>query len=76
MHLLPKFIAPTRHTDAAAALAQVQAIYDAGIQHLRTHMQHYVSGKLTAEQRVRACYPLVRLHTHHSARQDQGLKER
>ena len=71
MHLLPRFIAPTRHTDAAAALAQVQAIYDAGVQHLRSTMQRYVAGEMAASQRVRACYPLVRLHTHKSLRQEQ-----
>ena len=65
MHL-PAFTAPTRHTDAASALAQVQAIYNAAIGHLRTAMQAYVQGELGAEQRVRAHYPLVRLHAAHS----------
>ena len=65
MHL-PAFTAPTRHTDAASALAQVQAIYNAAIGHLRTAMQAYVQGGLGAEQRVRAHYPLVRLHAAHS----------
>jgi AMP nucleosidase len=76
MHLLPPFLAPTRHTDAASALAQVQAIYDTAVQHLRSHMHRYVSGELAASHRVRACYPLVRLHTQDSLRHDQGANAR
>ncbi len=44
MHYLPAFIAPTRYRDAAAALAQVKAIYAQQVLHLRQAMQHYVSG--------------------------------
>ncbi len=66
MQLLPEFIAPTRHTDAASALAQVQAIYRAAMAHLRQAMQRYVQGDLGAEQRVRAHYPLVRFNTPNS----------
>ena len=32
---LPAFVAPARFDDAAAAQAQVQAIYDASVAHLR-----------------------------------------
>jgi AMP nucleosidase len=39
-------------------------------------MQQYVSGGLEASQRVRACYPLVRLHTQDSLRHDQGANAR
>ena len=35
MPLIPDFIAPTRHTDPADALAQVQRIYQQQIGHLR-----------------------------------------
>ena len=59
---LPTFIAPQRFTDAAAALAQVQRIYDNGIAHLRGAMQQFVAGNDSAGH-VRACYPLVRIHT-------------
>ena len=67
-HLLPPFIAPAQFTDAAAALAQVQTIYNAQIDHLRCAMQQYVaSGHSGAGQpappKVRACYPFVRIHT-------------
>ena len=67
MPYLPPFIAPTRFTDPAAALAQVQLIYDQQIAHLRNAMQRYVSGD-TLPGHVRACYPLVRIHTDTVAR--------
>ena len=59
---LPDFIAPARFGDAAAALAQVQRIYDASIAHLRQSMQRFVAGE-EPQGRVRACYPFVRIHT-------------
>ena len=70
--LLPEFIAPTRHADARSALRQVQAIYQSAIHHLRQAMQAYVRGELEGHQRVRAHYPLVRLHTPHSRRHEGG----
>ena len=63
MSTLPTFIAPTRFTDAAAALAQVVRIYDASIQHLRHAMQQFVAGDDSVGH-ARACYPLIRIHTH------------
>jgi len=66
MSLSPDFIAPTRHTDADSALAQVQHIYDDGIAHLRRHLRAFVDGAAYT-QRVRACYPLCackRIRTH------------
>ena len=62
MSSLPPFIAPARFTDAAAALAQVQRIYESSIQHLRQAMQRFVAGD-DSQGHVRACYPLVRIHT-------------
>jgi AMP nucleosidase len=60
---IPPFTAPTRHTDAQSALAQVQAIYQHAVDHLRAGMQAFVRGDPgTDEQRVRAHYPLVRFH--------------
>jgi len=67
MPYLPAFIAPTRYTDADAALAQVRAIYDQQIAHLRDAMQRYVAGE-TMPGHVRACYPFVRIHTDTVAR--------
>ena len=54
MPYLPAFIAPTRYTDPAAALAQVRLIYDQQISHLRTAMQRYVAGE-TLPGHVHAC---------------------
>jgi AMP nucleosidase len=59
---LPTFIAPARFTDPALALEQVLRIYEASIQHLRQAMQRFVAGDDTLGH-VRACYPLVRIHT-------------
>ena len=67
MPYLPAFIAPTRYNDAAAALAQVQLIYEQQISHLRSAMQRYVAGD-TLPGHVRACYPFVRIHTDTVAR--------
>jgi AMP nucleosidase len=67
MPYLPAFIAPTRYTDPAAALAQVRAIYDQQIAHLRDAMRRYVAGEALPGH-VRACYPFVRLHTETVAR--------
>ncbi len=61
MFYQPDFIAPTRHTDPAAALAEVRRIYDSSIAHLRDAMQRFVAGEDLGN--VRACYPFVRIHT-------------
>ena len=63
----PPFIAPTRYTNPAAALAQVRAIYDQQIRHLRSAMQRYVAGD-SLPGHVRACYPFVRIQTDTVAR--------
>ena len=62
MPYLPTFHAPERFHDAAAALAQVMRIYDAGIAHLRQAMQRFVDGD-DSMGHARAFYPLVRIHT-------------
>jgi AMP nucleosidase len=62
MSIRPPFIAPTRHTDADSALAQVQALYQTSLDHLRQAMRGFVAGE-NFEQRVRAFYPFVRIHT-------------
>jgi len=58
----PPFIAPQKFTDAAQALAQVARIYDTGVEHLRQAMQRFVAGDDQLGH-IRACYPLVRIHT-------------
>jgi AMP nucleosidase len=62
MPILPPFTAPTRHTQAQAALAQVQHLYQQAVSHLRHAMQDFVKGQIPTD-RVRACYPFVRIQT-------------
>jgi AMP nucleosidase len=73
MPYMPPFVAPARFTDAAAALAHVQTIYQEGLAHLRESMLRFVAGE-TLPGRVRACYPFVRVHTHTVARQSPATK--
>ncbi|QXL83300.1 AMP nucleosidase [Comamonas sp. NLF-1-9] len=72
MPLTPEYIAPTRHRDAAAALADIQQIYRRQTSHLRDAMQRFVAGD-TPSQPVRACYPYVRLRTDTVARAPSRL---
>src|SRR5437764_5027122 len=62
MPFMPPFIAPTRHSDPESALAQVRTIYNQQIQHLREAMQRFIAGE-SLPGYVRACYPIVRIHT-------------
>ena len=71
MSLQPPFIAPTRHTDPDSALAQVQVLYQISLDHLRQSMRRFVAGE-DFEQRVRACYPFVRIRTHRAMDQGSG----
>jgi AMP nucleosidase len=66
------FVAPTRFEDAEAALAQVRQIYDASVAYLRDSLRRFVNGE-PFTQRVRACYPFVRVHTRTVARADSRL---
>jgi len=68
----PIFVAPTRFDDPERALAQVRAIYDAGVAHLRDALRRFVDGENLAPH-VRACYPFVRVHTDTVARADSRL---
>jgi AMP nucleosidase len=70
---LPDFLAPVDCTDAEAALAQVRRIYQTGRAHLRQALQHFAAHPQEAArmERVRACYPFVRLSVPHS-RQTQS----
>ncbi|MDZ7934203.1 MAG: AMP nucleosidase [Emticicia sp.] len=64
MHKTPTFTAPVFFRDPAAALAQVQRLYQHNIEFLRHAMRDFVAGADFSQTRVRACYPFVRLHTH------------
>ena len=66
------FIAPMRFDDPAAAFAQVRTIYDQSTAHLRGMLQRFVAGDVLT-QRVRACYPFVRVQTTTVARADSRL---
>jgi len=72
MSSLPHFIAPTRFDSPAQALAQVRAIYDGSIAHLRSALLQFVAGEAPM-QHVRACYPFVRVQTDTVARADSRL---
>ncbi|MDP3835453.1 MAG: AMP nucleosidase, partial [Hydrogenophaga sp.] len=69
MHKTPDFTAPLFFRDPAAALAQVQRIYQDNVDFLRQCMRDFVTGGDFAHTHVRACYPYVRLHTHSVSRQ-------
>ena len=56
------FIAPEVFNDPDAALARVLVIYEQSVMHLRQAMQRFVAGDHLVD-RVRACYPYVRLET-------------
>ena len=72
MPYLPPFIAPSRFTDPAAALAKAREIYDTSIAHLRAAMQRFVAGD-SLPGHVRACYPFVRIQTDTVSRQSSSL---
>jgi AMP nucleosidase len=71
MPSLPLFIAPAKFDQPDAALAQVQAIYQSSVQHLRGALQRFVAGEDPGH--VRACYPFVRVRTDTVARADSRL---
>jgi len=70
--LSPHYVAPAHFDDPAAALAQVKAIYDGSVGHLRSALQAFVNGEPTGG-RVRATYPFVRVRTDTVARADSRL---
>jgi AMP nucleosidase len=69
MTISPLYIAPARFGDADSALAQVQAIYRSSVDHLRQSLQRFVAGQGDG-QRVRACYPFVRVRVDTVTRRD------
>ena len=71
MPITPPFVAPTRHRDAASAVAQIQQLYAQATGHLKQHLQDFTHGQ-TLTDRVRACYPFVRIQTDTVIRQEQA----
>ncbi|ALT78480.1 AMP nucleosidase [Paucibacter sp. KCTC 42545] len=71
--LTPPFFAPQHFSDPDAALAQAQQIYAASLRHLRQALQRFVGGEDFGAQRVRACYPFVRLRTNTGTHGDSRL---
>ena len=75
MTYAPTFHAPVRFQNADAALAHAQQLYNEAVAHLRSAMQRYVAGE-PFEERVRACYPYVRMHTDTVARKPTDTSRR
>jgi AMP nucleosidase len=66
-------VAPRREfNDPDAALAHVLAIYNAGVAHLRQHLQAFIDGDIPGD-RVRATYPYVRIRVDTVLRADSRL---
>ncbi|MDU6375266.1 MAG: AMP nucleosidase, partial [Bradyrhizobium sp.] len=59
-------------TDAAAAVARLEEIYERNTAYLRGHFEAYANGVVPA-MRIRATYPFVRLTTASHARLDSRL---
>ncbi|MBI3515107.1 MAG: AMP nucleosidase [Proteobacteria bacterium] len=68
----PKRIATEAFTDAAAAVARLEEIYERNTAFLRQRFQAYLKGEKLAT-RVRAVYPFVRITTDTHARLDSRL---
>jgi AMP nucleosidase len=72
MPIVPPYIAPTSLEDADAVLQQVRRIYDGGVRHLRDALQRFVKGE-DFPDRVRAFYPVVRVHVASAELNDSRL---
>lgn len=70
--IAPDLLPRREFTDPDAALAHARAIYDAGVAHLRRHLQAFIDGAIPGE-RVRATYPFVRVRIDTVARADSRL---
>jgi AMP nucleosidase len=68
----PQYTPSAHFDDPDAAFEQVRSVYERGIAHLRQALQRFVGGEDFSE-RVRACYPFVRVHTDTVARADSRL---
>ena len=72
MQQAPDSVAPRRFSDPQEALEHVRNLYDGAIAELRQALQDFVAGKEMPD-RVRACYPYVRVETQTVARADSAL---
>ena len=70
--IAPDLLPRREFNDPDAALAHARAIYDAGVVHLRKHLQSFLDGQNPGE-RVRATYPFVRVRIDTVARADSRL---
>ena len=70
--IAPDLLPRREFNDPDAALAHARAIYDAGVVHLRKHLQAFLDGDVPGE-RVRATYPFVRVRINTVARADSRL---
>ena len=70
--LTPPPIATEAFTDAKAAVARLEEIYERNTRFLRDHFEAYVSGAVLST-RVRATYPFVRIATSTYVRLDSRL---
>ena len=70
--IAPDLLTRREFNDPDAALAHARAIYDAGVTHLRHHLQAFLDGNVPGE-RVRATYPFVRVRINTVARADSRL---
>jgi AMP nucleosidase len=68
----PPAIATEAFTDANAAVARLEEIYDRNTQFLRDCFEAYLNGQALTSH-VRACYPFVRMTTATHARLDSRL---
>ena len=70
--IAPDLLPRREFNDPDAALAHARAIYEAGVSHLRKHLQAFLDGEVPGE-RVRATYPFVRIRIDTVARADSRL---
>jgi AMP nucleosidase len=70
--LTPKAVAAEPFTDAAAAVARIEEIYERNTAFLRTRFEAYLGGE-SPKARVRVTYPFVRITTATHARLDSRL---
>jgi AMP nucleosidase len=70
--LTPQFTPSASFDSPEAAFEQARIIYERNIAYLREALQRFVAGEDFPE-RVRACYPFVRVHTDTVARADSRL---
>ncbi|HEY8605614.1 MAG TPA: AMP nucleosidase [Noviherbaspirillum sp.] len=70
--LTPQYSPSAHFDDPSAAFEHARALYDRSISHLRDALQRFVAGE-DFNERIRACYPFVRVHTDTVARADSRL---